>query len=327
MGAGGEVARGRSLWCLVQPGSARGRPPASGGGLQPVHGRHRLVVCAVAGRPAPLGVGRSVVWPMVDRLKPATGCRGHARAVGGGQAEARSRNRGSVVPGLRPGPVGVWRRARCAPMVDRLRPATGVRRPGRAPSTCPSGHRRSAGPARSPRRAFARRVSRCRRESLPIHGSVDTAANTTELRPLAIDSLLETTVEMSASDLHVTSGSHPAIRRHGHIELLTEFPILTPDLTRELIYRITTTEQQKNLEVQAPARLRLRDPRARPLPCQRLLPARVARRRVPHDPRRDQVARGARAAPRAPRVHDEAARPRALHRARRAPASRPRSRR
>jgi twitching motility protein PilT len=78
---------------------------------------------------------------------------------------------------------------------------------------------------------------------------VDTAANTTELRPLSIDSLLERTVEMSASDLHVTSGSHPALRRHGHIELLTDFPILTPDLTRELIYRITTTEQQKNLEV------------------------------------------------------------------------------
>jgi twitching motility protein PilT len=78
---------------------------------------------------------------------------------------------------------------------------------------------------------------------------VDTAANTTELRLLAVDSLLERTVELGASDLHITAGSHPAVRRHGHIELLTEFPILTPELTRELVYRITTTEQQKHLEV------------------------------------------------------------------------------
>jgi twitching motility protein PilT len=77
---------------------------------------------------------------------------------------------------------------------------------------------------------------------------VDTA-EALNARPLAIDTLLESTVELGASDLHITAGSHPAVRLHGHIEILTDFPILTPDLTRELIYRITTTEQQKNLEV------------------------------------------------------------------------------
>ncbi len=74
-------------------------------------------------------------------------------------------------------------------------------------------------------------------------------AEAVNARPLAIDTLLESTVELGASDLHITSGSHPAVRLHGHIEILTDFPILTPDTTRELIYRITTTEQQKNLEV------------------------------------------------------------------------------
>jgi len=67
--------------------------------------------------------------------------------------------------------------------------------------------------------------------------------------PLSIDTLLERAVELSASDLHVTAGSHPAVRVHGHIELLQEFPVLEPDDVRELLYRITTTEQQKKLEL------------------------------------------------------------------------------
>jgi len=67
--------------------------------------------------------------------------------------------------------------------------------------------------------------------------------------PLSIDMLLERVVELSASDLHLTAGSKPAIRLHGHLELLSDFPELDPDMTRQLIYRITTTEQQKRLEI------------------------------------------------------------------------------
>ena len=66
---------------------------------------------------------------------------------------------------------------------------------------------------------------------------------------LSVDALLEQAVERGASDLHLTSGVQPAVRRRGHIELLTEFPELDPDLIRTLIYRITTTEQQKHLEL------------------------------------------------------------------------------
>jgi twitching motility protein PilT len=68
-------------------------------------------------------------------------------------------------------------------------------------------------------------------------------------KTLSIDTLLERVVELNASDLHITAGSKPAIRLHGHIELLADFPELDPDMTRELIYRITTTEQQKRLEI------------------------------------------------------------------------------
>jgi twitching motility protein PilT len=67
--------------------------------------------------------------------------------------------------------------------------------------------------------------------------------------PLSVDALLERVVEMRASDLHLTSGSHPAVRVHGHIDLLEDFPVLDPDTVRELVYRITTTEQQKHLEL------------------------------------------------------------------------------
>ena len=64
-----------------------------------------------------------------------------------------------------------------------------------------------------------------------------------------MDVLLERGVELGASDVHITAGSPPAVRVHGHIELLDDFPELEPDTTRQLIYRITTTEQQKKLEI------------------------------------------------------------------------------
>ncbi len=67
--------------------------------------------------------------------------------------------------------------------------------------------------------------------------------------PLSIDVLLERAVALKASDLHITAGSEPVVRVHGHIEKLGDFPPLNPDTTRELIYRITTTEQQKRLEI------------------------------------------------------------------------------
>jgi twitching motility protein PilT len=67
--------------------------------------------------------------------------------------------------------------------------------------------------------------------------------------PLSVDTLLEQVVQSGASDLHITVGTQPAMRVHGHIQLMEEFPTLDPDTLRDLIYRITTTEQQKRLEL------------------------------------------------------------------------------
>jgi twitching motility protein PilT len=55
--------------------------------------------------------------------------------------------------------------------------------------------------------------------------------------------------ERDASDLHLTAGSPPALRIRGAITRLDEHGVLTPDDTRELIYRILSTERQKQLEI------------------------------------------------------------------------------
>ena len=64
----------------------------------------------------------------------------------------------------------------------------------------------------------------------------------------SIDDLLEQMVARNASDLHVTVGSPPAVRVRGHLERLEMQP-LSPDDTQQLLYRILSTEQQKQLEI------------------------------------------------------------------------------
>src|ERR687887_309557 len=66
---------------------------------------------------------------------------------------------------------------------------------------------------------------------------------------LSIDALLERMVALNASDLHVTVGSPPVVRVNGSLQALEGTEPLTPELTHQLLYRILSTEQQKNLEV------------------------------------------------------------------------------
>jgi twitching motility protein PilT len=78
---------------------------------------------------------------------------------------------------------------------------------------------------------------------------MDGPVNQPEARTHTIDDLLEAMVALGASDLHVTVGSHPAIRVNGRLERLEQFPRLTPDDSQRLLYRILSTEQQKHLEI------------------------------------------------------------------------------
>ena len=54
-------------------------------------------------------------------------------------------------------------------------------------------------------------------------------------------------MERNASDLHLTAGSPPMIRYHGALHAL-DYPVLTPQATREVIYSILTNEQRQRLE-------------------------------------------------------------------------------
>jgi twitching motility protein PilT len=67
--------------------------------------------------------------------------------------------------------------------------------------------------------------------------------------PHSMDQLLEQMVAHGASDLHVTVGTTPAMRVRGHVHRMEEFTVLIPDETRQLLYQILNTEQQKRFEI------------------------------------------------------------------------------
>jgi twitching motility protein PilT len=65
----------------------------------------------------------------------------------------------------------------------------------------------------------------------------------------SIDDLLEQMVARSASDLHITVGAHPAVRVRGRLEPLQDIAPLTGEVTQQLLYRVLSTDQQKQLEI------------------------------------------------------------------------------
>jgi twitching motility protein PilT len=64
----------------------------------------------------------------------------------------------------------------------------------------------------------------------------------------SIDELLEQTVALGASDLHVTVDSPPVVRVRGTLQPIGDGS-LDPEATQSLLYRILNTEQQKRLEI------------------------------------------------------------------------------
>ncbi len=71
----------------------------------------------------------------------------------------------------------------------------------------------------------------------------------TEEKIVSIDDLLRQAVAVNASDLHLSAGSKPVLRVKGELQRLPDYPKLTPDGNRDMLYRILSTEQQKQLEV------------------------------------------------------------------------------
>jgi twitching motility protein PilT len=54
-------------------------------------------------------------------------------------------------------------------------------------------------------------------------------------------------LSLKASDLHITAGSPPMVREKGRLRAL-DYPVMTPQQTRETIYSILTNDQRKRLE-------------------------------------------------------------------------------
>ncbi len=61
------------------------------------------------------------------------------------------------------------------------------------------------------------------------------------------DLLLEV-IERNASDLHLAAGARPTVRVRGQLQALEDYPVLTTEQTREIIYSILTNDQRQRLE-------------------------------------------------------------------------------
>ena len=61
------------------------------------------------------------------------------------------------------------------------------------------------------------------------------------------DLLLEV-LERKASDLHITAGAKPMLRVRGRLTALEDYPVLSPQDTREVMYSILTNDQRQRLE-------------------------------------------------------------------------------
>ena len=59
--------------------------------------------------------------------------------------------------------------------------------------------------------------------------------------------LLRQTLELDASDLHLTAGSPPQVRVHGELQRL-DMPDLTPSETKAFAYSVLTDVQKKRFE-------------------------------------------------------------------------------
>ncbi len=66
--------------------------------------------------------------------------------------------------------------------------------------------------------------------------------------PLFLTDLLSEVFDRGASDLHLTSGSRPMIRLHGHLVPLEDQPELTPPIIQKMMYAIITQKQRERFE-------------------------------------------------------------------------------
>jgi twitching motility protein PilT len=65
---------------------------------------------------------------------------------------------------------------------------------------------------------------------------------------LHVNDLLHEVLAMRGSDLHLTAGTHPVVRVHGEMKMLTEFPVLNGSQIRQMVYSVITQKQREKFE-------------------------------------------------------------------------------
>jgi len=65
---------------------------------------------------------------------------------------------------------------------------------------------------------------------------------------VSVAELLAKVLDLGASDLHLTSGARPAVRVHGRLSQLEEYPVLVPNEVQAMVYAILTQRQRERLE-------------------------------------------------------------------------------
>ncbi|MCS7308468.1 MAG: type IV pili twitching motility protein PilT, partial [Aquificaceae bacterium] len=53
-----------------------------------------------------------------------------------------------------------------------------------------------------------------------------------------LSDIIQKSVQLNASDIHITAGARPSLRVDGRIVQLTEYPVLTPDMTQKIAYSV-----------------------------------------------------------------------------------------
>ncbi|MCS7262214.1 MAG: type IV pilus twitching motility protein PilT [Aquificaceae bacterium] len=60
--------------------------------------------------------------------------------------------------------------------------------------------------------------------------------------------IIQKAVQYKASDVHITAGARPCLRVDGKIVQLSEYPVLTPDMTQKIAYSVMSERHRKVLE-------------------------------------------------------------------------------
>jgi twitching motility protein PilT len=85
----------------------------------------------------------------------------------------------------------------------------------------------------------------------PVDTAVRVGAADTSEDSAFLSNLLLYVLDTGASDLHLTVGAHPTVRKSGHlVQLEEDFPVLTPQLVQKTMYAIMSQKQREKFEAE-----------------------------------------------------------------------------